>query len=122
MSGFFEIVNLGNGLVSETKDLFHSNYPAAKDFLKMNSSQLFLTGIHQDFPIVSLKETPELTYASWCRLDNLAELQQALGLKQSAQEPEVILQGFKKGVQIVSPIFMKTSVLRYGMKRINYYS
>jgi asparagine synthase (glutamine-hydrolysing) len=96
MRGFFGIVNLGNGLVSETKDLFLSNYPAAKDFLKMNSGQLFLTGIHPDFPIVSLKEFPELTYAGWCRLDNLAELQQALGLKQSAQEPEVILHGFKK--------------------------
>jgi hypothetical protein len=66
MRGFFGIVNLGNGLVSETKDLFLSNYPAAKDFLKMNSGQLFLTGIHPDFPIVSLKELPELTYAGWC--------------------------------------------------------
>jgi hypothetical protein len=47
----------------------------------MNSGQLFLTGIHPDFPIVSFKEFPELTFASWCRLDNLAELSASTRIK-----------------------------------------
>ncbi len=96
MKGFFGIINLGNGYISNSKELFLGDYPEIAGFKKLDSDKIFLTGMHPDFPPLTLDEFPDLTFAGWCRLDNLDLLQTELGLGQSSEEPELILHAFKK--------------------------
>ncbi|MDI1323198.1 MAG: asparagine synthase-related protein [Algoriphagus sp.] len=94
MKGFFGIINLDNEPVLNSKELFLSNYPAVRNFLKLDSDRIFIIGMHPDFPIRRLEKFPDLTFAGWCRLDNLDLLQSELGLSNTSEESEVILHAF----------------------------
>lgn len=54
MKGFFGIINLGKGFISNSKELFLGNYPELVGFKKIGSDKIFLTGKNPDFPPVTL--------------------------------------------------------------------
>ncbi|TDQ19398.1 asparagine synthase (glutamine-hydrolysing) [Algoriphagus boseongensis] len=96
MKGFFGILGLGNTPIGKTQEVFLSNCPEIGDYPKIDSERIFLTSINDQYPVDSVPEFIELTYAGWSRLDNLPELRESLGLDETAEDQEVILYSFKK--------------------------
>lgn len=91
MKGFFGILNLDNGPIQESSNRFLNHYPDLKSLPFYKSPDFFLSSLSKEFPVYSHKNYPNQIYAGWCRLDNLEELRDQLGITYQAQENEVIL-------------------------------
>ncbi|TFV97389.1 asparagine synthase [Algoriphagus kandeliae] len=94
MKGFFGILNLDNGPIQESSNRFLNHYPDLKSLPFYKSTDFFLSSLSKELPVYSLNNYPNLIYAGWCRLDNLEELRDQLGITYQAQESEVILQSY----------------------------